>query len=483
MSKEFTFRNIETALEELNAKDRGRYYLCICPECQQNEAFVYKNRLNVIQCNRENQCGERMILKFEEKAKPPEEWKEKTDGFPSLKKQDQQRIDKLTTFLKHFQHHIDSPRLESYRGLSRDVTEPFLVDLQNKKMVKQMFKIAGDLFPNDYSKSNFMLKRNFVFPVYGENGKVDRILLRSEDASLEPKEIQLVVDPSKQTRDFFVDAENDSSYVTVTESIIDGASFKEVDRTLNVLALTGARKTANLCSYIETNNEKYQDKTFLIATDKDFAGAKAACKIARKLNTLNLSYKAFPFKDSVKDPNEWLNQNPEQFKAAYEDCKETGPKNPTRFLASEKLILNYQDLRIYPVQFFVEMGADGRDEVKISLPKEVTIKDEATEKAIITKFSKFKIEDYQLTITEGPEVGIRYDHSKEQLNYGGLQIDKVEVDRLPDGSQPLLFFPRDRNITNIKAPESVTEKILEQDDEQFLTSTKKPKEKESEKMA
>ncbi len=38
--KKLTFKTIEDALNELNAQDKGRYFLCTCPECQRNEAFI-----------------------------------------------------------------------------------------------------------------------------------------------------------------------------------------------------------------------------------------------------------------------------------------------------------------------------------------------------------------------------------------------------------------------------------------------------------
>src|SRR5690625_7688468 len=65
--KRLVYQNIENALDELNAEDKGRYYICNCPECNEHEAFIYKNNTNFIQCNRENHCGERMLLQFHEK--------------------------------------------------------------------------------------------------------------------------------------------------------------------------------------------------------------------------------------------------------------------------------------------------------------------------------------------------------------------------------------------------------------------------------
>lgn len=50
--------DIELALNELDPKDKGSYYLIICPECKDknDRAFIYKNS-HTIKCNRLNQCG------------------------------------------------------------------------------------------------------------------------------------------------------------------------------------------------------------------------------------------------------------------------------------------------------------------------------------------------------------------------------------------------------------------------------------------
>src|SRR5699024_3508527 len=65
--KRLVYQNIENALDELNAEDKGRYYICNCPECNEHEAFIYKNNTTCSQRDRENQCGGRMRLQFQEK--------------------------------------------------------------------------------------------------------------------------------------------------------------------------------------------------------------------------------------------------------------------------------------------------------------------------------------------------------------------------------------------------------------------------------
>src|SRR5699024_11856089 len=116
--------------------------------------------------------------------------------------------------------------------------------MQNKAMVQFMFKQMDPLFQKDYSKSDLMCERNLIFPIYGEKNKLERLLLRSTlNPNPEPKEIQLVVNPSKETRDFFIELNEESGVVVVTEALLDGLSFKEIDKDVNFISLIGSSKT------------------------------------------------------------------------------------------------------------------------------------------------------------------------------------------------------------------------------------------------
>lgn len=48
--------DIETALAELEPKNRGASYVLKCPQCSKSRAFIYKGGRNII-CNRRNECG------------------------------------------------------------------------------------------------------------------------------------------------------------------------------------------------------------------------------------------------------------------------------------------------------------------------------------------------------------------------------------------------------------------------------------------
>src|SRR5688500_19442112 len=148
--KRLVYQNIENALDELNAEDKGRYYICNCPECNEHEAFIYKNNTNFIQCNRENHCGERMLLQFHEKNVHPEREKiQKT--FPSLS--DDQK-EALTWSMRLFSFAKTGTKSEvlddGYRGLSKGNIRKHIVDLQNKEVTQYFFKKTSSLLWKDY---------------------------------------------------------------------------------------------------------------------------------------------------------------------------------------------------------------------------------------------------------------------------------------------------------------------------------------------
>lgn len=326
--KKLVFKDLEAALIELNASDRGRYYICECPECRRKEAFIYKNNMSVISCNRESQCGERMVLRFEnEKSVNSIRLAAEKKSYPPLTPVQKEQLQHLTNYLARVQYTAKNDELVYYRGMEKSVLRPFALDLEKKEKVRHMFEVGSELFQKDYQMNDFMLKRNLVFPIYSEeDGQVERILLRSSDRSLQPKEIQLIVNPSKETKDFFVDIHQENAHIVVAESILDACSFRQLDRDIGILALTGAAKTRQLCRYIAANKDTLKDKKFILAMDYDKAGAKAALEVIRTLKKESLRYEIFSFKEGYKqkgmtDPNEYLQKDTFGFIRGFHQVK------------------------------------------------------------------------------------------------------------------------------------------------------------------
>lgn len=340
LMNELQYRNIEEALSELNALDKGRYFLCTCPECQHHEAFIYKNNLKMIQCNRENQCGERMMLQFVEKE-GFKTLQENQKVYSDLTSEQVKDLHQLTSLLRYMQKYPMSPTLDKdYRGLSRDALRPFVADLRDSETVKKMFLNGKSLFMKDYDENTWMCKRNLIFPIYGEDGLVERLLLRSSlDPNMEPKEIQLSVNPSKDTRDFFIDVQRNSKVIVVTEAILDGAAFREVDSNVGLIALTGSAKTRKLKEYLiqNQNSSTLRDKSIILALDNDKAGEKASEEIIKTLKDIKANYEFFPFPRDIKDANEFLNDDKVKFNKIWREIKgKARQKNQQKDLIYER---------------------------------------------------------------------------------------------------------------------------------------------------
>lgn len=310
------YKNVSEALEELHAEDKGKYFICVCPECEKNEAFMYKNNLNYVQCNRENQCGERFILTYHEKTMEVNETtKYKKEQDKPLEAKQKKELESIEKLLKHMQRYGKSKTLENgYRGLSEETLQPYVADMQVQNMVEGIFRKGKNLFPKSYEKNDFMTKRNLIFPIYGEDNELERILMRSSlDENIQPKEIQLVVNPSKDTKDFFVDIPEGAKTVVISEALFDSLSFREVDKNIGFIALTGSNRTKKVSQYLLENEDVIRNKSILLALDNDVAGERAKNKISSVLDLMNKEYQTFLYPNDVKDANAFLNLNKDAF--------------------------------------------------------------------------------------------------------------------------------------------------------------------------
>jgi len=314
------FKDLDSMLQTLNADPYQRYYLCDCPECNHHEAYVYKNNPFILQCNRQKRCGVTFHIRFKENAKEMTVYHNpKKDERPLTEKQLNQ-IDWLTDFLDRAKDYYHSDTLENFRGLSRKTTKPYIVDLKSEAAVKYMFLMTRELFAKDYTGIDFMTKRNLIFPIKNEQGKVEGLLLRSTlDPSIKKKEIQLFVKPN--ARYFVSDIPEHCKNVIITESIIDGLSFREIDPNVGLLATTGAKKIRQVIDYVKENKDKLKDKHFIIAFDNDEAGKEWGSKIADVLDLEGHRFNYFQYDKGYKDPNEFLQRDRESFEKAYLNTK------------------------------------------------------------------------------------------------------------------------------------------------------------------
>ncbi|ASK61365.1 hypothetical protein CFK37_03850 [Virgibacillus phasianinus] len=317
--KKLVFQNIENALDELNAEDKGHYYICNCPECNEQEAFMYKNNQRFVQCNRENHCGSRMMLEFHEKENVAAYEQKMEKQYPNLTPKQREALDWTTRVLSFAKTGLKSETLDDgYRGLSKQVARSFIADLQHEDIGQHIFHKATPLLGKDYSNNSWVCKRNLMFPLYGEDNTLNRVLFRSSiDESIEPKEIQLILNPSKETRDFFMDIPNNAETVVISESILDALSFREIDENVGLIALTGASKTRKVKDYVREHQELFSDKHTVIAMDDDTAGWKATRDIVDVLEAEKINWSLFEYSPDCKDANENLQHNRDAFERHY----------------------------------------------------------------------------------------------------------------------------------------------------------------------
>jgi len=336
--KKLVFQTIEDALSDLNAEDKGRYFICNCPECNQHEAFMYKNNKHFIQCNRENHCGSRMMLEFHEKGDVSTYENKMEKQYPNLTAEQRHALNWSHRVFSYAKNYFKSEALDNgYRGLSKQTTRGFVADLQNEAIVQHVFQKAKTLLNKDYSNNSWMCKRNLIFPLYGEDRTLDRVLLRSSiDENLDPKEIQLIFNPSKETRDFFMDIPQDAENVVVSESILDALSFREIDENVGIIALTGATKTRQVKDYLAEHKDQFADKSLIIAMDDDQAGWKATRDIVNTIEEVGIGreWSTFAYSPGTKDASENLQQNRKAFTKAYEQMA-TRTKQHERVMAIE----------------------------------------------------------------------------------------------------------------------------------------------------
>ncbi|WP_025731380.1 toprim domain-containing protein [Heyndrickxia ginsengihumi] len=336
-----TYTTLNHALEDLNAQDMGRYFLCNCPSCKHHEAFMYKGT-NFLNCNRENACGEKFILNFKEKDQNKEEIyskkysNEKKDSVHLTSEQRKAR-EWATKFINYVKNKTKN-ELDGFRGLSEDNCSNFIANLHNEKMVKHFFEQTKCLFKKDYTKLSFITKRNIIMPIYGEDEQIDRILMRSTiEENLGQKEVQLVLNPNA-VNDYFFNVKPENEYVVVTEGPIDGYSYKEVVPNIGVISQSGSRKINSIQNFIRNHKDQFVDKTFILSFDQDRAGKIARFKWIEFLKEENLSFTEMTgFPENIKDANEWLQKDREGFRKSIENVIELNES--LMILDKEKLAL------------------------------------------------------------------------------------------------------------------------------------------------
>src|SRR5699024_10212674 len=202
-----------------------------------------------------------MLLQFHEKKNTHQTTEKIEKSFPILSEDQKEAFTWSMRVFSFAKKALQSEAMNNgYRGLSKENIRQHVIDLQNKEVLQYFFKKTSSLLGKDYSKSCWMCERNIMIRLYGEDITTDRMSLWFRSTlNIEPKEIQLILNPYKETRDFFVDIPNDAESIVFCESLFDALSFREIDESCGFVALTGAAKTRQVDAYIRKNKEIFKD--------------------------------------------------------------------------------------------------------------------------------------------------------------------------------------------------------------------------------
>lgn len=301
------FKNFDQMIEKLNGQKKGNYHVVDCPCCNEHEAYVYDNNINVIKCSRLNECGETTVISYNEKQ--VKRIRSQVDKKASDRKQ---LYSTFNLMLDKDSEYEQTMKVAEYRGLEGDEAVD-IYNLDNIKLLagvdteglnKLLLKQGGN-FASDFHK------RNIVHTLRNDSGEIERVLLRSDKESLDIKEkqIKLVEDATSMFKHNL-----SSDTIVIAESQLDGLSLIKDNQELGLIGLTGVNRTKELFRYLEENYKEMLDKQFIVAMDNDKAGVGTSHEIALKLEEMGLTHVIYTYNTDVKDLNDYLNQNPQMMK-------------------------------------------------------------------------------------------------------------------------------------------------------------------------
>lgn len=311
---------LEKVLVELNATLLGDYYTLICPKCGKKEAFLYlddlykyqkdKKHKIPIRCNRLNKCGETSFLNdFLDNdknldvtlPKPRSSVQMTPEGVRLLKQFIHYAIFSLNCDFKGFDSGI--------RGISNQTLKNNGVFIYSKCFESLINSPKAKSFFSKKYRIKEYRNRDIFIPILNYEGEAERILLRSSTMKdLKKKEIQVKLQDKAMEIWNISALLSDKKYIFITEGVYDALSIKEVNNSVEAISLPGVKKYKKLITEIKRNIDKCQNKVFVIATDSDSAGRKAAKEMYDALTKLNLKATYFDLK-GYKDVNDYLQAN------------------------------------------------------------------------------------------------------------------------------------------------------------------------------
>jgi len=426
------FETTEEMLDGLAARSRGRYFICKCPKCNKHEAFIYKNNLNYIVCNRQNNCGFSAKIEYQKEQAISKSYQR----VSTMTKEKQAQLEIFSKYIHYLQKYVQEDNLPDFRGLSRTTVNPFILDVQNEPFVKHLYTRFNKLFKPEYANVSHMTKRNILIPIFNDEQMIDRLLLRSSiDSNISKKEIQILFNDGENSIDHFSDYDEETKVIVIAESVLDGLSFREIDKSVGVMGLIGNKVIGQVVQKLQRDTEFFQDKHFLLALDNDKAGKETERKLKEELEQLNLSYSIFPYpeqeKEQFKDPNQFLQENRRAFESVYEE-----------HLRSNGIQVNLEIVDTWE-QLLEKVGIK-YEEVEVSNIEEIFPQDESIQEELDYKMREeinkmnMKIKSMSLLKDDKDQ-----ERGVASVQYGDLTLNNLSVREV--NGVPMVFTPTVKN--------------------------------------
>lgn len=328
--------NVNEILQQLNARKMGSYFSCTCPKCGHHEAFVYISDINAhledskkripIRCNRMEKCGQ---VTYMDELGLDDSQQSVTPVAPI---QSESRVEMTDDAIRALDCFFAMPPMvdhrrpvSSYRGLSDETLKHYGVVFGSGAcrtfvdMITSTENAKAAFYGKKYTTRNYQ-ERDVFLPIYDEDGKLSRILLRTSDKSVkqDKKEIQVIIREGKPEIWNLHDLLDESKQtVFITEGAYDAMSIAQAldDDSVGVVSLPGVRKYRQVLRMVESHPE-IASKTFVLAFDNDVAGNKVVAKAMKAFKSKGLDVRRYL--PEAKDCNDALQQDAEAFRDSLE---------------------------------------------------------------------------------------------------------------------------------------------------------------------
>lgn len=297
--------DIAIAFPELQAQDKGNYYLVVCPECQKKEAFIYKASKAII-CNRQSKCcykstlwdyaqkkytlsGQETLFKLADLAGYAiEKGKVSSEKLAEIETE-KKKENVLSVAMEHFKSLVDQNYEYLFsRGYTKEdidgmglgyfpgagITQKYLIDKGfDSDSINQINAFAFN--ENSWNRTEYKL----VFPFRNKYGQIITIFGRlTRQLSQGEKESDKYKPFSNFQKDDFFGIETASKEIVVVEGYLD-VLLSQARGLKNIVACGGNTVTEK---QIE-NAQRQGIKSITLCLDNDEAGRKGTKESIKKI--------------------------------------------------------------------------------------------------------------------------------------------------------------------------------------------------------